>query len=78
MENASLILFARVTCPNCKAVEKLLEKAGIAYEKKIAEENIDLCKAYGIKGAPTLVAVSGDEFTTYYGVPAIKEFISRQ
>ena len=77
-EDAKLILISRVTCPNCKAVEGLLAKAGIAYEKKIAEENLDLCKAYGVKGAPTLIVLSGDSFTTYYGIPAIKEFMAKR
>ena len=71
-----IVLFSRVTCPNCRVAENLLAKAGIAYEKLIADENIDLCKAYGVKGAPTLVITHGDTFESHYSVPEIKKFLA--
>ena len=74
--NAKVILVGRVTCPNCKVAEQLLQKAGVAYEKKIAEENVDLCRQYGIKGAPTLVITDGENFQTYYSVPEIKKYLA--
>ncbi len=74
--NAKAILVGRVTCPNCKVAEQLLQKAGVAYEKKIAEENVDLCRQYGIKGAPTLVITDGENFQTYYSVPEIKKYLA--
>ena len=70
------ILFSRVTCPNCRVAEGLLAKAGIAYEKLIADENLDLCKQYGIKGAPTLVITDGENHTNYYSVPEIKKYLA--
>ena len=70
------ILFSRVTCPNCRVAEQLLAKKGIAYEKLIAEENVDLCRSYGIKGAPTLVITDGEAFTSYYSVPEIKKYLA--
>ena len=70
------LLFSRVTCPNCRVAENLLNKAGVAYEKLIAEENVDLCRAYGIKGAPTLVIVSGENHTNFYSVPEIKKYLA--
>ena len=70
------ILISRVTCPNCKVAETLLTKAGIPYEKKIAEENLELCKQYGIKGAPTLVITDGENHVNYYSVPEIKKYIA--
>ena len=70
------ILFSRVTCPNCRVAENLLAKAGVAYEKLIADENLDLCKAYGIKGAPTLVIVNGENHVNYYSVPEIKKYLA--
>ena len=73
-----LVLFSRVTCPNCRVAENLLGKAGIAYEKLIADENIDLCKAYGVKGAPTLAVIHGDTYETYYSVPEIKKFLANR
>ncbi len=74
--NTKALLFSRVTCPNCKVAESLLAKAGVAYEKRIAEENVDLCKQYGIKGAPTLVITDGENHVNYYSVPEIKKYIA--
>ena len=73
-----LILFTRVTCPNCRIAENLLGKAGISYEKLIAEENVELCRSFDIKGAPTLVVTDGENATKYYGVPEIKKFLANR
>ena len=70
------ILFSRVTCPNCKVAEAQLTKAGVPFEKLIADENVELCKQYGIKGAPTLVITDGTNFNTYYSVPEIKKYLA--
>ncbi|MBO5727322.1 MAG: hypothetical protein J6R39_01680, partial [Oscillospiraceae bacterium] len=70
------ILFSRVTCPNCKVSEAQLIKAGVPLEKLIADENVELCKQYGIKGAPTLVITDGTNFNTYYSVPEIKKYLA--
>ncbi len=70
------LLFSRVTCPNCRVAEQLLGKAGIAYKKLIAEENVELCKKYGIKGAPTLVITDGENHVNYYSVPEIKKYLA--
>ena len=70
------ILFSRVTCPNCKVAEAQLTKAGVPFEKLIADENVELCKQYGIKGAPTLVITDGTNFQTYYSVPEIKKYLA--
>ena len=70
------ILFSRVTCPNCRVAENLLGKSGIPYEKLIADENVELCKAYGVKGAPTLVITDGENHTNYYSVPEIKKYLA--
>ena len=70
------ILFSRVTCPNCRVAEAQLTKAGVAYEKVIADENLDLCRKYGIKGAPTLVITDGENHVSYYSVPEIKKYIA--
>ncbi len=70
------ILFSRVTCPNCRVAEAQLSKAGVSYEKVIADENLDLCRQYGIKGAPTLVITDGENHVSYYSVPEIKKYIA--
>ncbi|MBQ0135103.1 MAG: ribonucleoside triphosphate reductase [Clostridiales bacterium] len=72
------VLFARVTCPNCRVAESLMDRAGFGYEKLIAEENPELCVKYGITGAPTLVLVRGDSFEKFYGVSEIKKVIKEQ
>jgi len=74
--DAKAVLISRVTCPNCKVAENLLNKAGVAFEKKIAEENLDLCRQLGIKGAPTLVITDGENHQLHYSVPEIKKYIA--
>jgi ribonucleoside-triphosphate reductase len=74
--DAKAILFSRVTCPNCRVAEGLLGKAGVAYEKLIADEHVDLCKKYGVKGAPTLVITDGENHVNYYSVPEIKKYLA--
>ena len=70
------ILISRVTCPNCRVAEGLLTKAGVNFEKKIAEENVDLCRQFGVKGAPTLIITDGENFASYYSVPEIKKYLA--
>ena len=70
------ILFSRVTCPNCRVAETQLAKAGVAFEKLIADENLELCKKYGVKGAPTLVITDGENHVNYYSVPEIKKYLA--
>ena len=69
-------LFTRTTCPNCRVAKKMLDKAGFAYENLTAEEHPELCREYGIKGAPTLVLSDGVHFEKYYGVAEIKKLLA--
>ncbi len=75
-DSSKIILFSRVTCPNCRVAEQLLTKAGIPFEKLIADEHVELCRQYGVKGAPTLVITDGDLTASYYSVPEIKKYIA--
>ncbi len=68
-------LFTTATCPNCKIACALLDKAGVAYEKLLANENAEAATALGIKQAPTLVVVKNGEASKYAGVSDIKKFI---
>ena len=69
------ILFVSPTCPNCKLAMALLDKQGIAYEKMIATENVELTNKYGVKQAPTLVLIDGDNFEKIKGVSDIKGYL---
>ncbi|MBR5114260.1 MAG: ribonucleoside triphosphate reductase [Oscillospiraceae bacterium] len=74
--DSRMILFARATCPNCKVAASLLDKAGMTYEKLIAEENLDKVAEFGIKQAPTLVVTDGKTFEKFAGVADIKAFLN--
>ena len=70
------VLFATATCPNCKIAAALLEKAGVGFEKLLAEENAELATELGIKQAPTLVITTDEgEVTKYVGVGSIRKYI---
>ena len=68
-------VFASPTCPNCKIAESLLTKAGVAYSKIIAQENVELSDALGIRQAPTLVSVKDGNIEKYPSVVNIKKFL---
>ncbi|MBR6789004.1 MAG: ribonucleoside triphosphate reductase [Clostridia bacterium] len=68
-------LFTTATCPNCKIACSLLDKAGVAYEKLLANEHADKAKAFGIKQAPTLVIVKDGQVSKYTGVSDIKKML---
>ncbi len=70
-----IVLFTTATCPNCKIACALLDKAGIAYDKKLAEENAELAKTLGIKQAPTLAVIRDGVIEKHAGVSDIKRFI---
>jgi len=74
--DAKVQLFSRVTCPNCRVAEGLLSKAGVDFEKLIADEHLEACRTLGIKGAPTLVVTDGEGSQLYYGVPEIKKYLA--
>ncbi|MCQ2435880.1 MAG: ribonucleoside triphosphate reductase [Clostridia bacterium] len=70
-----IILFTTPNCPNCKMATMFLEKGGVKYTKLIAEENPALVEKYGIKQAPTLVAVTDSGFEKFANVSNIRKFI---
>ncbi len=73
------ILFTTATCPNCKAAGMFLDKAGVEYEKLVVgEESKDLVAKYGVKQAPTLVVVTGDEFETIPNLSNIKAYAEKK
>ena len=70
-----LYLFTRKNCPNCKSAKSILDKANLKYEIIDAEENVDLSKKLGIKQAPTLLVVNGENIDKYSNVSNIKKYI---
>ena len=72
-----VILFATPTCPNCKAAALFLDKAGIPYEKLMANENPELAEKYGIRQAPTLINISGGKAEKVVNLSNIKAFTER-
>ncbi len=68
-------LLTTATCPNCKIAVSLLDKAGVAYAKLLAEENAELVNALGVKQAPTLVVAAGGAVEKYTGVSEVKKYI---
>ena len=55
-----------------------LDRAGLIYETVIADEAVDLTRKYGVRQAPTLVAVRGDSFEKVVNVSNIRRFIDEQ
>ncbi len=74
---ARTILFATPTCPNCKAAAMFLDKAGIKYEKLMANENPDLVKEFDIKQAPTLIVIADGKVEKITNLSNIKGYTER-
>ena len=72
----AIYLFTTATCPNCKVACTFLDKAGVRYEKLLANEHPDLCADFGVKQAPTLVVVSGGKTQKFVGVSDIKKYLN--
>ena len=75
---ARVLLFATKTCPNCKVADALLTKAGIPFEKILADENPDTATAYGVRQAPTLIVGEGSGAEKIVNLSNIKKFIEQQ
>ena len=56
-----LILFTTATCPKCVMAKKFLADANLEYETVVVNDNPDMARKYGIKQAPTLLVMDGDE-----------------
>ena len=75
MKLDGLTLFTTATCPRCKAIKALFEKAGVEYTAVDCYENQSLVGAYGITNAPTLVVPKKEGgFEIYRGESEIRGF----
>ncbi len=68
------ILVTTKTCPNCKVAMSMLERAGVDYEKVLADENPEIAQRFGITQAPTLIVSSNGEAELYTGIMNVKKF----
>ncbi|MBR5156135.1 MAG: ribonucleoside triphosphate reductase [Clostridia bacterium] len=68
-------LFTTKTCPNCKLADAMLSRADVSFEKMDAEENEALVNQFGIKQAPTLVVVDGNEAKAYANLSDIRKYV---
>lgn len=69
-----VFLFTTKTCPNCRIAKTELDRAGIPYQVVDAAERKDLTARFGVRQAPTLVLVTGEEATSLVGASAIKKY----
>ena len=69
-------LYTTATCPNCRIIKPILEKAGISFEERDVEQYLREATALGLTQAPTLV-VQGDPPAVYAGVAKIKAFLKQ-
>ena len=69
-------LYTTATCPNCRSIKPILEKAGISFEERDVEQYLREATALGLTQAPTLV-VQGDPPAVYAGVAKIKAFLKQ-
>ncbi len=68
-------LFTTATCPNCKIACSVLDRAGISYNKLLANENAELTTSLGVKQAPTLVVIKDGKAEKFAGVSDIKKML---
>jgi ribonucleoside-triphosphate reductase len=78
MADARTILFTTKTCPNCKIAAKLLDDAGIEYEKLFVEEHKEMAQELGLKQVPALIVTDGENAEKFVNVVGVREFIARK
>ena len=76
--NSRIILFTTKTCPNCKIAAKLLEDAGVEFDKLYVEENKEMATELGLKQVPALIVANGDRVQKYMNVVGVREFIAQR
>lgn len=77
-EGDRTMIFATKTCPNCRVAYGYLDKAGVSYEKLMADENAELVEEYGITQAPTLVIKNSSGISKYTGAGEIRKFLMEE
>lgn len=70
----TVYLFTTKTCPNCRLAKTFLDKAGVAYRVVDAEENRELVENFGVRQAPTLIVVQGENVSRFANASNIKKY----
>ena len=55
-----------------------LDRAGLAYDVVVADEDVEATRMYGVKQAPTLVAVTGSNVERIVNVSNIRRYTDEQ
>lgn len=74
----SVTLFTTTTCPNCRIAKTFLDKAGIAYDVVVADQEVEKAREYDINQAPTLVIGNGAGAEKRAGLAEIRRYIDGQ
>ena len=69
-------LYTTATCPGCRIIRPLLEKAGIPFEQRGVEAYMEEAQALGLTQVPSLVTRSNPPMI-YAGVTNIKDFLKQ-
>ena len=72
-----ILLFATKTCPNCKVVMSMLDRAGVKYEKLYVEENEQKARELGLRQAPTLIVYRDGKADKFVNISGVKEYLNR-
>ncbi|MBR2344424.1 MAG: ribonucleoside triphosphate reductase [Lentisphaeria bacterium] len=75
---AKVTLFTTTTCPNCKIAKTFLDKANIAYDVVVSDQEPDKAIAMDIRQAPTLVIEKEGKVEKYSNLSDIRRFIDQQ
>ncbi|MGO5051542.1 ribonucleoside triphosphate reductase [Lachnospiraceae bacterium LCP25S3_G4] len=78
LEQSKTLLFTTKTCPNCKIASHMLQKAKIDFELIDAEEETNLVEQYGVKQAPTLIVITGNQIEKHANASNIKKYTENQ
>ena len=74
-KDARLTLFTATTCPNCRIAKTFLDKANVAYDVVVAENDPAKAEAFEIRQAPTLVIQDGDQIRKLVNLSEIRRYV---
>ena len=74
-KEAKLTLFTATTCPNCRIAKTFLDKANVAYNVVVAENDPAQAEALEIRQAPTLVIQKGDQIQKLVNLSEIRRYV---